>query len=81
MCVCVCNPWKIFCNPGPHEVFWQNDNHQAVEKMKSSKLYVHIYIYIYILFLLLLLYDSSILDIEHSQYYIVLGSIYTHKVI
>ena len=37
--------------------------------------YIYIYIYIYIL------YNSSILDIEHSQYYIALGSTYTHKVI
>ena len=32
-------------------------------------------IYIY----LLLLYNSSLLDIEHSPYYIALGSTYTHK--
>ena len=30
---------------------------------------------------LLLLYNSSILDIEHSPYYIALGSPQTHKVI
>ena len=30
---------------------------------------------------LLLLYYSSILDIEHSPYYIALGSTQTHKVI
>ena len=34
-------------------------------------------IYIY----LLLLYNSSILDIEYSPYYIALGSTHTHKVI
>ena len=34
-------------------------------------------IYIY----LLLLYNSSILDIEHSPYHIALGSTVTHKVI
>ena len=34
-------------------------------------------IYIY----LLLLYNSSILDIKHSPYYIALGSPQTHKVI
>ena len=34
-------------------------------------------LYIY----LLLLYNSSILDIEHSPYYIALGSPQTHKVI
>ena len=37
-------------------------------------------IYIYLL-LLLLLNNSSILDIEHSPYYIALGSPQTHKVI
>ena len=33
------------------------------------------------IYLLLLLYKSSILDIEHSPYYIALGSTQTHKVI
>ena len=38
------------------------------------------YIYlIYIYLLLLLLYNSSILDIEHSPYHIVLGSTHNHK--
>ena len=38
--------------------------------------------YIYLIYIyLLLLYDSSILDIEHSLYYIVLGLAQTHKVI
>ena len=41
--------------------------------------YNHTYIYIYLL--LLLLYNSSILDIEHSPYNIALGSTQTHKVI
>ena len=40
------------------------------------------YIYlIYIYLLLLLLYNSSILDIEHSPYYIAPGSTQTHEVI
>ena len=40
------------------------------------------YIYlIYINLLLLLLYNSSILDIEHSPYYIELASTHTHEVI
>ena len=30
---------------------------------------------------MLLLYNSSILDIEHSPYYIALGSTQTHKVV
>ena len=34
-----------------------------------------------LLLLLLLLYNSSILDIEHSPYYIAFGSTQTHKVI
>ena len=34
-----------------------------------------------LLLLLLLLYDSTIVDIEHSPYYITLGSTHTHKVI
>ena len=42
-------------------------------------MYIYIYIYIYIMineyiYLILLLYNSSILDIEHSPYYIALGS-------
>ena len=36
---------------------------------------------IYIFNIYLLLYNSSILDIEHSPYYIALGSTHTHKVI
>ena len=39
------------------------------------------YIYLIYIYLLLLLYDSSILDIEHSPYYIALGSIHTNKMI
>ena len=39
-------------------------------------------IYIYNIYIyLLLLYNSSILDIEHSPYYIAVGSTLTHKVI
>ena len=38
--------------------------------------------YIYLIYIyLLLLYNSSILDIEHSPYYVALGSTQTHKVI
>ena len=48
--------------------FLQNNNHQAV-----NKTFIHIYIYL-LLLLLLLLYNSSILAIEHSPYYIALGS-------
>ena len=40
--------------------------------------YIHIYIYIYI-YLLLSLYNRSILDIEHSPYYIALGSTLNHR--
>ena len=37
--------------------------------------------YIYLIYIyLLLLYNSSILDIEHSPYYIALGSTHTYKV-
>ena len=39
------------------------------------------YIYSIYTYLLLLLYNSSILDIEHSPYYIALNSTQTHKVI
>ena len=39
------------------------------------------YTYLIYIYSLLLLYDSSILDIEHSPYYIALGSPPTHKVI
>ena len=35
----------------------------------------------WIKYILLLLYDSSILDIEHSPYYIALGLTHTHKVV
>ena len=43
---------------------------------------VNMYIYIvYIYLSLLLLYNSSIIDIEHSPYYIALDSTHTHKVI
>ena len=38
-------------------------------------------VYIYIFIYLLLLYNSSILDIEHSPYHIALGSTHAHKVI
>ena len=38
-------------------------------------------IYLLLLLLLLLLFNSSILDIEHSPYYIALGLTHTHKVI
>ena len=38
--------------------------------------------YMYLIYIyLLLLYNSSILYIEHSPYYIALGSTQTHKVI
>ena len=64
---------------------------QAVKKMEWNELEtswnpglqnifhgLNIYlIYIY----LSLLYNSSILDIEHSPYYIALGSAHTHKMI
>ena len=39
------------------------------------------YIYLIYIYLLLLLYNRSILDIEHSPYYIALGPPQTHKVI
>ena len=48
--------------------FSQNNNHQAVNKFHGIKYIDVIYIY------LLSLYNSSILDIEHSPYYIALGS-------
>ena len=38
-------------------------------------------IYLIYIYSLLLLYNSSILDIEHSPYYIPLGLPQTHKVI
>ena len=58
---------------------------QKLRKTQGSQSKFHelnIYIYlIYIYLLLLLLYNSSILDIEHSSYHIALGSTHTHKVI
>ena len=51
------------------------------------ELYIYIYIYLLLSLLLLLLllslllYNCSILDIEHSPYYIALGSTFTHRVI
>ena len=42
--------------------------------------YIYTYL-IYIYLLSLLLYNSSILDIEHSSYYMALGSTHHHKVI
>ena len=62
----------------------------AVQKMFCKKLhetqgrnlYSMNWIYIYLIYIyLLLLYNSSILDIEHSLYYIALGSTHTYKVI
>ena len=41
-------------------------------------IYIYIYIYIYNI---IYYYYSSILDIEHSPYYIALASTHTHKVI
>ena len=38
-------------------------------------------VYIYVCIYLLLLYNCSILDIEHSPYYIALGSTQAHEVI
>ena len=53
--------------------------------LHMNVLYIYIYIFIYIyliyIYLLLLLYNSSILDIEHTPYYIALGLTHTHKVI
>ena len=43
--------------------------------------FINIYIYLIYIYLLLLLYYSSILNIEHSPYYIALGLTQTHKVI
>ena len=34
---------------------------------------------IYLFIIIIILYDSSILDIENSPYYIALGSTHTHK--
>ena len=51
--------------------------------IRLQNVYIYIYIYIRCIYLiyiyLLLLYNSSILDIEHSPYYIELVSAYTHK--
>ena len=55
--------------PGVSWSLWQNNNNQAVKKIYL--IYIH----------LVLLYNSSILDFEHSPYYIALGSTHTHKVI
>ena len=46
-------------------------------KFHELKIYMLKNIYIY----LFLLYNRSILDIEHSSYYIALGSTQTHEVI
>ena len=45
--------------------------------------YIYIYIYIYIKYISIYYhyYDSSIVDIEHSLYYIALSSTHNHKVI
>ena len=58
----------------------QKKLHKTQElQSKFHKLKIYI---LYILFLVLLLfYNSSILDIEHSPYYIALVSIQTHIVI
>ena len=44
---------------------------------------MHIYLFIIIIIIIIIIisYNSSILDIEHSPYYIALGSTQTHKVI
>ena len=47
----------------------------------QSKFHSIKYINLIFIYLLLLLYNRSILDIEHSPYYIALGSTQTHIVI
>ena len=81
------NSWNIDCDPRVSWSFLQNNNHQAVKKMKfienrkntknTDKNLWDFVLYIY----LSLLYNCSIQDIEHSSYYIALGSTHTHKVI
>ena len=52
------------------------------EYLFQPVVYIYIYIYeIYIFIYLLLLLNTSILDIEHSPYYIALGSPQTQIVI
>ena len=54
-----------------------HETHGLQSKFNELKKYIYIsntYIYS------LLLYNGSILDIEHSPYYIALGSTQTHKV-
>ena len=54
-----------------------------MKKMTKTHSYVDGECKYYILYILdlLLLYNSSVLDIEHSPYYIALGSPQTHKMI
>ena len=43
--------------------------------------FIYIYIYVCVCVCVCALYNSSILDIEHSPYHIALGSPKTHKMI
>ena len=65
-------PWNFVCDP------WVLCFHQT----QGSQNKFHDIKYINLLYIyLLLLYNSSVQDIEHSPYYIILGSLQTHKMI
>ena len=85
-------PWNIVGNPWVSWSFYKTTIIGQITKWNESKIEkygqkllvlgrnLYVYLYIYLL-LLLLFYNSSILDIEHSPYYIALGSPQTLKVI
>ena len=54
-------------------------NESKIEKYSQKPF--HGIKYIILIYIYLLLYDSSTLDIDHSPYYIPLGSTQTHEVI
>ena len=72
------------CNPEdlPKAMNDRETWRERVRHIRASRTSWWWWIYIYISNIYLsLLYNSSILDTEHSLYYIALGSTYTHKVI
>ena len=72
-------PWNLDYDPWVSwSFFLLSNNHQAVNKMKIYHYYMITILYNYII---IILYDNAILDIDHSSYYIALGSQQTHKVI
>ena len=74
------NSWNIDCDPGFHGVFCKTTIIRQFGYFAKNSTKPRVTVYIpWIKYLLL--YDSSIVDIEHSPYYIALSWTHTHKVI